>query len=369
MKYENIKESLKKVLALVEDCERNGASAMEYDLILKELREVYSAVRFEGLPSETEPAPTEPESCAAAQPDVAETTECENEPKEEAAVPTENDNKPAVETPAFGESSSLMRRKMIVRSLYEADIIAETPAETPVVEQPVACTTEEQPAADAPAVDSEDSIIAESPAATAEEGPEAAADSTTKPDEAPEATEELPEPAAEGLTEATEPEETAEAESGTEETTEPVADEVPATAEPGTDENMQETGQQSSEQNEDRTPEPHFTPDSGEVVLGEIINADVQTFADTITVSDEVVGNGAITNLKEAIGLNDRFLLTNELFNGNAETFDSVIEKLDSFAGLNDCMVYIIENFDWNPHCDGAKLLMSLIGRRYGHNA
>ena len=91
MKYENIKNSLQRVLTLLEDGEANGLSAVEFDLILSELRNAYSELRFGGQTSEPEQIPQYdmPQECQAApEPELpavaAVLPEPEDEPQEQA---------------------------------------------------------------------------------------------------------------------------------------------------------------------------------------------------------------------------------------------------------------------------------------------
>ena len=73
-----------------------------------------------------------------------------------------------------------------------------------------------------------------------------------------------------------------------------------------------------------------------------------------------------ITDLRKAIGINDKFLMIKDLFGGNAELYNTTIDRLNAFDDLDDCMIYIAENFAWNPDSAGAKLLVSLIERKLG---
>lgn len=73
-----------------------------------------------------------------------------------------------------------------------------------------------------------------------------------------------------------------------------------------------------------------------------------------------------ITDLRKAIGINDKFLMIKDLFDGNAELYNTTIDSLNGFDDLDDCMIYIAENFSWNPDSAGAKLLVSLIERKLG---
>lgn len=71
-----------------------------------------------------------------------------------------------------------------------------------------------------------------------------------------------------------------------------------------------------------------------------------------------------ITDLRKAIGLNDKFIMLRDLFAGNEEHYNTTINMLNSFEDLDDCMIYIVENFTWNPDSEGAKLIVSLIERK-----
>lgn len=105
-----------------------------------------------------------------------------------------------------------------------------------------------------------------------------------------------------------------------------------------------------------------------EPVLGEVIKSDVQTIADTIkpqSTTAEQIAKGSISDLGKAVGINDRFLLIRDLFGGSSEEYERVIARLNDFENLEDCMIYIVENFDWAPNSDGAKLMMELLERKY----
>ena len=104
-------------------------------------------------------------------------------------------------------------------------------------------------------------------------------------------------------------------------------------------------------------------------VLGEVINHDVQTLADTIAPprdrASELLRNEPVTDLRRAIGINDRFLLIRDLFGGDGAAYESAIDALNGFDNLDDCMIYIAEHYAWNPNSDGAVLLMELLERKY----
>lgn len=103
-------------------------------------------------------------------------------------------------------------------------------------------------------------------------------------------------------------------------------------------------------------------------VLGETIPP-VQTLADTIVppvdVATELRHREPITDLRRAVGINDKFLLIRDLFNGNGSLYEITIRRLNEFDNFDDCMIYIAEHFAWNPNSDGAKLLMELLERKF----
>lgn len=90
-----------------------------------------------------------------------------------------------------------------------------------------------------------------------------------------------------------------------------------------------------------------------------------------VTLADKMVDDTApmpamnrITDLRKAIGLNDRFLMIRDLFAGDAARYEDTIDTLNEFEDLDECMIYIVENFAWNPDSEGAKMLVSLIERK-----
>ncbi len=114
-------------------------------------------------------------------------------------------------------------------------------------------------------------------------------------------------------------------------------------------------------------PAANAVPES-EQVLGEVIKSDVRTIADTIkpkNTTAEKIAKGAVDDIGKAIGINDRFLLIRDLFGGDSEAYERTIAQLNAFDNLEDCMIYITENFDWNPNTDGAKMMVELIERKY----
>ncbi len=104
-------------------------------------------------------------------------------------------------------------------------------------------------------------------------------------------------------------------------------------------------------------------------VLGEVINAHVQTLGDSMQVArdtvSEAISNDRTTDLMKAIGINDKFLMIHDLFGGDSDEYERVISTLNKMESLDDSLIYIAEHFSWNPNSDGAKLLEELLERKF----
>lgn len=101
------------------------------------------------------------------------------------------------------------------------------------------------------------------------------------------------------------------------------------------------------------------------IVLGEVIRPQ-QTLGDQLAARQTVNDlRPRVTDLRRAVGLNDKFLLIRDLFGGNGSLYEITIRKLNEFDNFDDCMIYIAEHFAWNPNSDGAKLMLELLERKF----
>ena len=114
---------------------------------------------------------------------------------------------------------------------------------------------------------------------------------------------------------------------------------------------------------------PYFCAYMVAMVLGEVINHDVQTLADTIAprrdMASELRRGEPVADLRNAIGINDKFLLIRDLFGGDGEAYEEAIATLNAFDDFDECMIHIAENYAWNPNSDGAKFMMELLERKF----
>jgi hypothetical protein len=85
----------------------------------------------------------------------------------------------------------------------------------------------------------------------------------------------------------------------------------------------------------------------------------------------EKLSDAPIPDLRRAISLNDRLLLTRELFGDNSQLFETAINMLNNFAGFSQAKDYLAQNFvlpfDWTHagRLESAKKFIKLVRRRY----
>ncbi len=113
--------------------------------------------------------------------------------------------------------------------------------------------------------------------------------------------------------------------------------------------------------------ESAHTAEEGVTTIADAMAASQHTLADTLTRPAplaEQITHSATTSLRDAIGINDKFLLIRDLFAGDEHEYEKAVSELDSFDNLDDCMIYIVENYAWNPNSEGAKFMMQLLERK-----
>jgi hypothetical protein len=71
-----------------------------------------------------------------------------------------------------------------------------------------------------------------------------------------------------------------------------------------------------------------------------------------------------ITNLTGAIGLNEKFELINELFDGDKSKFDQTMQTLNSSGSFVEAYSYLEENFEWDMENRYVQRILELIRRK-----
>ncbi len=114
-------------------------------------------------------------------------------------------------------------------------------------------------------------------------------------------------------------------------------------------------------------PAPAPVEEERTVTIADAMAASTQTLADTLitpmALGDDI-NHSKINSLRDGIGLNDKFLMIRDLFDGDGDAYDEAITALDSMETLDDCMIHIIENYAWNPDTEGSKFIMQLLERK-----
>ncbi len=96
--------------------------------------------------------------------------------------------------------------------------------------------------------------------------------------------------------------------------------------------------------------------------LGEML-----TSAEKPAVADSLQMRG-INDLREAIGINDKFLFINELFNGDLGRYNKVIDELNGFSGLSGAQTYLTElqvQYQWAENSQAYQKLNVLLERKF----
>lgn len=70
-------------------------------------------------------------------------------------------------------------------------------------------------------------------------------------------------------------------------------------------------------------------------------------------------------SLNDQLGFNDRFLMANDLCQGDFEALGRALIALDRCSSMDDALIYIAEHYGWSGDKEGAKLLYSLLKSRY----
>ena len=126
------------------------------------------------------------------------------------------------------------------------------------------------------------------------------------------------------------------------------------------------------------SPAPTKREQSVASTVNDLSSNDTPILADAITpkttLADTIAAPAALAeeltaartrSLRQAIGINDKFLMTRDLFDGDEDAYAEAIAELDECETLDDCMIYIAENYEWNPDSEGAKFIMQLLERKH----
>jgi hypothetical protein len=79
----------------------------------------------------------------------------------------------------------------------------------------------------------------------------------------------------------------------------------------------------------------------------------------------EILKAKPLKNLSEAIGVNDKFLFIREIFNGNPESYNQAISRLDGAENISDARAVIMSYTGNNLENETVKQLLDLLKRKF----
>ena len=98
--------------------------------------------------------------------------------------------------------------------------------------------------------------------------------------------------------------------------------------------------------------------------LTDRINEQMKSLRDEDNVSDLIKGK-PLTNLDDAIGVNDKFLFIREIFNGSPESYNQAIIMLNGAANFTEAREILLSYTEDNKESDVIKQLLSLVKRKF----
>ena len=70
--------------------------------------------------------------------------------------------------------------------------------------------------------------------------------------------------------------------------------------------------------------------------------------------------------IKDSLTINQKFMFTKILFNGDFELFSAAVERLDELDDLSQAQKYLTSNYgEWNPESDEYQEFMEMVERRF----
>lgn len=116
-----------------------------------------------------------------------------------------------------------------------------------------------------------------------------------------------------------------------------------------------------------RRPMPSYEETKHEPEIKNISDASIlaDRFSDLHDSLNEAIG---FDNLSKAIGVNDRFLFIRELFDGNSDSYNHAILKIDEAQSFSDARALMITLAGDKSESEAGKQLLDLVKRKFPGN-
>jgi len=72
-----------------------------------------------------------------------------------------------------------------------------------------------------------------------------------------------------------------------------------------------------------------------------------------------------ISNIADAIGVNDKFRLIKDLFKGDTDSYNKTINTLNEASDFNEAFTFINTNFEWDMEDESVQFLLELVRRKF----
>ncbi len=101
--------------------------------------------------------------------------------------------------------------------------------------------------------------------------------------------------------------------------------------------------------------------------LADSLASGVETLADRYAEkTPQLVGEARSGyNSFDKLGINERYLLARDLFGDDPQLCIEELARIGAFDNYDDAIIYIAENYNWSGESEGAKLLLSVLERKF----
>lgn len=121
-----------------------------------------------------------------------------------------------------------------------------------------------------------------------------------------------------------------------------------------------------------KAPEPELksrTKEPSEMFLGDSIAKDKSILNDELSIKSNIdvssrINTKPIKSIPAAIGINEKFELINNLFNGDSVRYEQAINRLDQAMDFNEAFEYLSSNFSWDMNDPLAQRILELVRRK-----
>jgi hypothetical protein len=109
-------------------------------------------------------------------------------------------------------------------------------------------------------------------------------------------------------------------------------------------------------------------PATKQTVIGEVLGKNNKSVLDILSDQKKTTDQTyqrSVPDLRNAIGINDRFLFQRELFNSSAELYNQTLDQLNSMQDLPSALSFLKTNFNWDTASETYEMFLKTVKRRF----